>query len=131
MLIEIWERLRGYDKWIEAEAVIVSGKKIRREFGLPALRSDSRFSSDLLMWVDREGEKRFGPFVNQDTSPLYQLLEGETVLVRYDPSKPDRFYNRAHFLSWVAMLTKAALALIVCGGFIAWRIWMIVIRHGF
>jgi hypothetical protein len=26
MLIEIWERLRGYDKWIETEAKIESSK---------------------------------------------------------------------------------------------------------
>jgi hypothetical protein len=130
MFIELWERLRGYDKWVEAQAVIVSGETLRRKFGLPARRRESQFSSDLLMWKDQRGERRYGAFVNQDTSPLFQLLEGETVTIRYDPSNPSRFYNRSHFLSWLVLIVKAATAILLGGGFIVWRIWMIFKTRG-
>jgi hypothetical protein len=72
------------------------------------------------------GEPHFAPFVNEETSPLYQLLEGETIAIRFDPQRPDRFYNREHFLSWFKLVAKAALGIAVGGGFFAWRIWHIV-----
>jgi hypothetical protein len=130
MLIELWERLRGYDKWVEAEAAVVSGDKLRRQFGLPGRRRESQFSSDLLMWKDRLGEARYGVFINQDTSPLFQLLEGEKISIRYDPSNPNRFYNRAHFQSWIVLITKMVVAIVLGGGFIIWRIWLIFETRG-
>jgi len=33
MLIEIWERLRGYDKWIPAKTRVYSAADIRRKLG--------------------------------------------------------------------------------------------------
>ena len=77
------------------------------------------------MWKDRLGEARYGVFINQDTSPLFQLLEGEKISIRYDPSNPNRFYNRAHFQSWIVLITKMAVAIVLGGGFIIWRIWLI------
>ncbi len=129
MLIEFWERLRGYDKWPETEATIISGDKVRRALGVrdPKLK---HVSADLLMWRDQYARKQHGPFVTYDTSPLYQLLEGETILIRYDPAMPGRYYNRALFLGWLLHLAKAVVAISVGGGFIAWRIWMIFSRRG-
>jgi hypothetical protein len=130
MLIELWERLRGYDRWPEAQATVVSGERLRRKYGLPGPRKNTQFSSDLLMWTDQKGKEWYGPFVNQDTSPLFQLLDGELISIRYNPSNPGRFYNREHFQSWMVMIAKAALAIILGGGFIAWRIWEIVAHRG-
>lgn len=62
---------------------------------------------------------------------MFQLLEGETISIRYNPQRPNRFYNREHFQAWAGMLTKALLAIVLGGGFIAWRVWMIVTQHGF
>jgi hypothetical protein len=42
---------------------------------------------------------------------LYQLLGGETVSIRYNPTEPNRYYCRALWLSWAGVLTKAVLAL--------------------
>jgi hypothetical protein len=111
--------------------MIVSGERVRRMFGLPTARSDSQFSSDLLTWTDQQDQRQYGPFVNQETSPLFQLLEGQTISIRYDPLRPNCFYNRAHARAWALMLTKATLAVVLGGGFIAWRIWMIVTRRGY
>ena len=129
MLIEFWERLRGYDKWPETEATIISGQKVRRALRLrdPKL---NRVSADMLVWKDQYARKQYGAFVTYDTSALYQLLEGESILIRYDPSRPNRYYNRSLFVGWLIHLTKAAIAISVFLAALVWRIWMIVTRRG-
>ncbi|WP_348262715.1 hypothetical protein P8935_23360 [Telmatobacter sp. DSM 110680] len=129
MLIEFWERLRGYDKWPETEATIISGQKVRRALRLrdPKL---NRVSADMLVWKDQYARKHYGAFVTYDTSALYQLLEGESILIRYDPSRPNRYYNRSLFVAWLIHLTKAAIAISVFLAALVWRIWMIVTRRG-
>jgi hypothetical protein len=129
MLIELWEKLRGYDKWPETEATIISGERVRRALRMhdPKL---TQVSADMLVWKDQYARKQYGPFVTYDTSPLYQLLEGQTILIRYSPVQPNRYYSRPLFLGWLLHLTKAAVAVAVGGGIIVWRVWMIVSRRG-
>jgi hypothetical protein len=132
MLIEIWERLRGYDKWIETEAYVYSAAEIRKKLGKRCQVSpSSQFSGELLVWMDDYEQARVSTFVTHETSPLYQLLEGESISIRYNPLKPDHYYCRLHFLSWLALITKAVLAFAVFGGFIAWRVWMIFKHKGY
>jgi hypothetical protein len=89
------------------------------------------FSGDLLVWLDDYEQAHVGTFVTHETSPLYQLLEGESIEIRYNPAKPDGYDCRPHFLSWLGMITKAVLAGVVGGGFIVWRVWMIFKHRGF
>jgi hypothetical protein len=131
MLIEIWERLRGYDKWIPAEARVYSASEIRKKLGKRyQISPSSQFSGELLVWRDQRGEPQFGPFVTHETSPLYQLLEGEAIAIRYNPAKPNCYYCRPHFLAWLALITKAVLIGTICLGFIVWRIWTIFKYRG-
>jgi hypothetical protein len=132
MLIELWERLRGCDKWVEADARVVSFETLRENLAepIPSPRAN-QFSSDLLVWKDRRGEFHYGPFVNHEGSRLFQTLEGGAVPIRYDPARPDRYYNREYFVSWVANISKAIAAVTIGGGFIVWRVWMIVKHRGF
>jgi uncharacterized protein DUF3592 len=127
MLIEIWERLRGYDKWIQTEAKIVTSEEIRSKLGEKYRRRDG---SNLLFWQDQQGEPQYGAFVTFDTSPLYQTLEGEGVSIRYNPARPSRYYCRPLFLSWAAQIAKAVLGVAIFGGFLVWRIWSIIERRG-
>jgi hypothetical protein len=90
----------------------------------------TQVSADMLVWKDQYARKQYGPFVTYDTSPLYQLLEGQTILIRYSPVQPNRYYSRPLFLGWLLHLTKAAVAVAVGGGIIVWRVWMIVSRRG-
>jgi hypothetical protein len=132
MLIELWERLRGYDKWIETEARIDSADAIKKALGKRYRNLGSgRFSADLLVWKDQYARAHYGAFVNHDTSPLYQMLEGETLIIRYDPARPGRYYCRALWLSWTAFIAKAVLAVAAGGGFIVWRIWSIIKGRGY
>lgn len=131
MLIEIWERLRGYDKWIPVEARVYSAPEIRKKLGKRyQVSPSSQFSGELLVWHDLGGKTRLGSFITHETSPLYQLLEGETINIRYNPARPDHYYCRPLFLSWLARITKASLVGVVCLGFIVWRIWVIFKNRG-
>jgi hypothetical protein len=132
MLIEIWERLRGYDKWIQTEARIDSAGAARKALGKRyRVSNSSRFSANLLVWRDQRGKTHYGAFVNHDTSPLYQLLEDETITIRYDPARPDRYYCRSLWLSWTAFIAKTGLGLAVSLVFFVWVIWTILKGRAF
>jgi hypothetical protein len=119
MLIEIWERLRGYHKWTETEAVIESAN-VEKE---PVPGSSVLFittSADALAWTDRTGQKHSTKFTVPDDSPLFKRVAGETVTIRYNPAGPDHFYlrdllrTRVHaFFLKVLVWTCMALIVIV------------------
>jgi hypothetical protein len=115
MLVEIWERLRGYDKWIETQAKIESSDVDKRpltdRYGNVI---DYAYSSgDTLTWTDRQGEKQYADFTVPDDSPLYQLVGGETVTIRYDPAKPDRYYFRELLRTRVHTAVKTLVAVLL------------------
>lgn len=101
MLIEIWERLWGYDRWIETEATIKSStlempeagkdKSERRNFNNTYLTWQATCEAT---WTDRSGTLHKGKFVAGERSPLFQLYDGQTVSLRYNPRNPDELYIR-------------------------------------
>lgn len=115
MVIEIWERLRGYDKWIQAEATVESSNvektPIQGRYGGTVGYAYS--SGDRLTWIDRQGEKQYADFTVPDDSPLYQMVGGETVTIRYDPANPDRFYYRELLRTKVHTAVKSTLIALV------------------
>jgi hypothetical protein len=123
MLIEIWERLRGYDKWVQTEAKIESSdvEKTAHSDRYGNV-SYTWASGDLLAWTDRQGQKQYAEFTVPDDSPLYQLVGGETVTIRYDPARPDRFYFRELLRTRVHTVVQRILAavafLVVLAGFL-------------
>ena len=110
MLIELWEKLRGYDKWIEAEAKIESSdlcaKPYRDRQGYEALACESK---DTVTWVDRQGAQQRANFDVDDESPLYQLIGGESIPIRYNPLNPSQFYFRELLRSRVNFVVRTAL----------------------
>jgi hypothetical protein len=115
MLIEIWERLRGYDKWVEADATIESSDPtIYQSRG-----HDYSHSDDVIVWTDTAGDKHRAPFTVQVDSPLFQLVQDSKISIRYNPVDPEEFYfrellqtrvRRVVSTTAVAALTIAALA---------------------
>jgi hypothetical protein len=95
MLMEMWEWLRGYNKWAPAEATVVF---VKEEHTYPG--SDGKelhysyVTGDRLEWTDAGGEKRSAPLKPAGKDPKYQFAEGETVSIRYDPASPDQYYFR-------------------------------------
>ena len=90
MLIEIWERLRGYDKWIETDATVESSEAANYQLHGRDLSS----SEDVIVWTDAGGEKHRAPFRVQADSPLFQLVQGSTISIRYNPADPEEYYFR-------------------------------------
>ncbi len=101
MLIEIWERLRGYDKWIQMEATIKSSNLAEVEIGRVRTNRwtnsepvDEWKSSCTLIWKDNSGNPHENEFEVAEDSPLFQLYDGQTVTIRFNPANPDQFYLR-------------------------------------
>jgi|HubBroStandDraft_5_1064220.scaffolds.fasta_scaffold51665_2 hypothetical protein len=115
MLIEIWERLRGYDKWIEVAAKIESSEVEKTPITDRSGRviDYSYESGDMLTWTDRQGEKQYADFTVPDDSPLYQLVGGEAVTIRYNPARPDQYYFRELLRTRVHTAVKATITTII------------------
>jgi hypothetical protein len=90
MLIELWERLRGYDKWVPVEARIESTRVWKRETRYGTVDC----SDDVMLWTDPTGMNHRAPFTTQDGSPLFELIEGSTRAIRYNPADPEEYYCR-------------------------------------
>jgi hypothetical protein len=117
MLIEFWERLRGYDKWVQTEATVESSdvEKVPH-YNRGGNVSYTWASGDQLVWTDLQGQRQTAEFKVDEGSPLFQLIGGEKVTIRYNPANPDEFYYRDLLRSRVnsffrAMLVAGLLAL--------------------
>ena len=115
MLIEIWERLRGYDKWIETEATI---KRLDSEVIVAVSKRGSpiygQLGDDEITWIDEEGAIQRETLVVSTVFPVYKIYDGNPVLIRYNPDSPRQFYvreiMRCHVNTW-AIGTPAILIL--------------------
>ena len=111
MLIELWERLRGYDKWIQTEATIKSSTTKRTYRRVKGGRQDIWFVTNTIVWTARQGQTRSADFYLDDISLLKHFVVGETVTIRYNPLEPSIFYLRKLFqitlcrrIKWTALL---------------------------
>jgi hypothetical protein len=125
MLIEIWERLRGYDHWVPATAKVHSSRVQRTAH--PDRSGNVTYtwaSQDQLVWADDKGQEHSAEFTVPDDSPLYQYVGGETVSVRYDPSNPDRFYFRDLLRSRLHTVLKVTVYTLLFVLFLAGLEWL-------
>jgi hypothetical protein len=130
MLIELWERLHGYDRWTPAVATVQSTKlspvgelgsdKSNRPPGL-GLKSVCK-----IRWKDQNQNEHTAAFQAFEESPLYQLPEGDTVNIRFNPAKPSEYYLPSLTQSRLTRTWKLAvytLILIVLGiGFLVFLV---------
>jgi Protein of unknown function (DUF3592) len=101
MLIEIWERLRGYDKWTKTEATILSSKLVKNEGGWSIKTGPKSYSpwgawqsKCVISWTDALGSPHTGWYWVSESSRLFQRYDGQTVGIRYDPANPGQYYLR-------------------------------------
>lgn len=131
MLIELWESLRGYNKWIPTSATVQSSALSADAFGTSSGdRSKSERvvawqSTCRIVWQDQQHNQHSGTFEAFEESPLYQLCDGDKVSIRFNPDKPAQFYLPGLLQSKLARTWKlavfAVLALVVLIGLIvAW-----------
>lgn len=123
MLIEIWERLRGYDKWVETEAKMESSE-VRKTITTTRYGQIATYDAgDLLTWVDAQDEKHYSSFSVDDESPLYQFVNGESLTIRYDPADADHFYNRDLLRTRIRAAVRITLITLAVAALIIARIW--------
>ena len=121
MLIEWWERLRGFDKWSETEAIIESSK-VKWYRGSGAEEID--LSRNLIAWLDACGQKHKAQIKVHEGSPLFQLYEGKTLAIRYDPLSPGRFYSRDLLSARIGFFLKQTLRTVALVGFMILALWL-------
>ena len=119
MLVEAWERLRGYDKWTMTVATVLSTELSRVDVGTG--NSNSRVnvgweSVCKIRWQDNSQTEHTAVFEAYEESPLYQLCEGDVVNIRYNPAKPSEYYlpqlTRSRLMrTWKLTLTIVVLVL--------------------
>jgi hypothetical protein len=127
MFLEIWERLRGYDKWVETQATIESSDVTATPYTTRSGRAVGYTydAGDVITWSDASGEKQYATFEADEGSPLFQLVGGESVTIRYDPAHPDQFYYRELLRSRVRYACKGILVLLVVAGIVGGYILLI------
>lgn len=112
MLIELWERLRGYDKWVETEATVEKSQVTTHEND----GGQYSISDDLLMWVDTLSDRHRAAFAVREDSPLYQLVDGSTIPIRYNPADPEQLYIRELLQTRVRIWVKGIAAAVILIG---------------
>lgn len=125
-LIGLWEHLRGYDKWTPAVATVLSTElsrvgEIGGDRSKPPLAVGWE-SICKIRWQDQNQIEHTAVFEAYEDSPLYQLLEDDTVNIRFNPSRPSEYYLPGLMQSGFSrawQLTLFTLMLIILGvGFI-------------
>jgi hypothetical protein len=112
MLIEFWERLRGYDKWTETAATVQSSTLDNFRFGSESEKQAGRGqplvwqSVCKIEWKDHHDNQFTATFEAFEESPLYQLRAGDTVTIRFNPQRPAEFYLRGLLKSDLAYSWK-------------------------
>ncbi|MGA7339917.1 MAG: DUF3592 domain-containing protein [Terracidiphilus sp.] len=118
MLIEIWERLRGYDKWIQTEAAVQSSHI--DEVVVAATRSGKPIygwqGNEEVSWVDKDGVRQCEPLAVSESSPVFKLYDGNPLVIRYNPASPCDFYVREQLRYQVNLGAKVSLAVLVAAG---------------
>ena len=117
-LIEIWKRPRGYNKWIETEATILSSKlaksaiipsnsdKFDKLLSKSLWRMLQWHSTCTILWTDISEIPHMASYSVGENSVLFQLYEGETIPIRYNPIYPEEYYLRDLLVNRIASRTK-------------------------
>jgi hypothetical protein len=127
MLIEIWEHLRAYDKWTPAVAIVQSTELSRvGEIGNDKSKPPVALGWEsvcTIKWEDHDRAEHAAVFKAYEESPLYQVVEGNTVDIRFNPSNPSEYYLRGliesgvtrtwRLMIYAVMITVLGIALIV------------------
>ncbi len=113
MWLLLWEKMCGYDKWLETEATVQS-RPPRPSPSATALESTG--AGDILVWTDRTGNRHVADFIVPDDCTLYQKVSGDVLVIRYDPRNPGRYYFRQlHRIRIRTTAKRIAIAVSIIG----------------
>ena len=83
-MIELWEKLRGYDKWVEGEGRVVEASVDKGELSSKVVCR--------IAWKDQTGQEHETRIDADEESPLFQLSEEDAVKIRFNPARPEEVY---------------------------------------
>jgi hypothetical protein len=130
MLIELWEHLRGYNKWTAAVARVESTTlspvgEIGNDNSKPTVALGLE-SVCTIRWQDHKEMEHTAVFQAYEESPLYQLIEGDTVNIRFNPANPSEYYLPGLIQSKLTKTWKFAwYALMLIVGFVAFIVLLL------
>jgi hypothetical protein len=117
-MIDFWERFRGYSKWTQTVATVQSSTLDSVSFGSASEMKAGKGqplvwqSECKIVWEDLQGNQYTATFEAFEESPLYQLCDGDTVNIRFNPRRPTEFYLRGLFQSDLTYTWKMAIYII-------------------
>ena len=125
MLIQIWERLRGLNRWSPTVATIQASAPQAIDFGKENSTPLAWQSVCKIAWRDQSGVEHTAEFEAYEESPLYQLCEGDKVEIRVNPQEPAEFYLPGLLQSkltraWRLAIFVVLFALVAVGILVAW-----------
>lgn len=131
MFTEVWERLRGYDKWVAAVASVESSEVNRTSHTNASGRvvGYTYDSGDVLVWADAHGERHEAYFKVPDESSLYQMISGEKIAIRYNPANPDEFFLRELLQTRVHRVVTWTVAILLFVGVVILGVWFRLSMH--
>jgi hypothetical protein len=111
MSIKLWERLRGYDRWIQTEATVESSNVEEIIDGFDPrseTTTSTRHGYEELVWNDGSGIVWKREVDVGEDSPLFQLYDGKSVTIRLNPTSPGECYVRELLRDHVNLVAKIA-----------------------
>lgn len=126
MLIQVWEHLRGYRNWTPTNATVISSTLSGIEFGENVAKHPVAWQSVCkIVWQDQDRVPHKAEFKVFEESPLYQLCDGDSVDIRFNPTKPDQFYLPGPIQSrlwkaWKVNIFAVLIILFLIGIAVAW-----------
>jgi hypothetical protein len=128
MFIELWERIRGYDKWPQTEAAIRSSTLAEVEVGhnrngAPIMAWQN---SCVLVWSDPAGGSQLDEFSVFESSPLFQLYEGQKVTILCDPANPGNYFFPELLRSKAIRAIKVTLGFVIAAALVV--LWSLLFR---
>jgi hypothetical protein len=125
MVNEWFAHLRGYDKWTSTVATVQLATLSRvGEVGKGGSDSPVALgweSTCEIRWEDQNQIQHTAVFHAFEESPLYQLCEGDTVSILFNPAKPSEYYLPGLIRSELTRTWKL----------MAWTLMLLVLGIGF
>ena len=84
-------------------------------------------SGEVLAWTDGSGKEQSASFKVPDSSPLYQMVDGQSLRICYNPMNPAEFYLRELFQSQLITGVKTGLLILIVLMGLTYRHWMPVL----
>ena len=125
MLIEIWERLRGYHHWTQAEAKIEFVKEEHTYHDKSGKELHYTYKTgECLVWTDARGAARQATLKPRGNDPKYQFADEEMATIRYNPANPEQYYFRKLSEMRVRRFFATAFAVVTVATICIGEIWI-------